>query len=600
MSNHTPSSLWSKLRHNNKPKPVPLDVSNRKTATSEQWLSCAIAPYQRTIRQAWLWDKLALGCLIGQMYCLSTLFAVLLSEHLPSEHLLPVYTIARLDGQPMWLLPCVLFCWVVRFVCLSIKDDRLATAGVALAAEQRRLLWQALGQLGMVRTQIGADGAIASYITKAPDEMMGYLRFCAQKMSAVSTPLLLAGVIAFYNLNASLLLLLTAPLVPIFMIFIGASTSKKSHEQMHALAQLGGRFLDWLRGMGTLVRIRAITIARDDIAKSAEQYRMRTMSVLKIAFLNSAVLEFLSALAIALVAVYLGFGLMGILPWSLGKVVVDYHSALFILLLVPEFYAPLRRLGMDYHAKGQALAASRVLAPFFVPTQHQPIDTVQVSHFDICLDKVRVFSHNGRSRLPPVCLNIAQGEMVCVMGESGAGKSTLLAVLLGFCDYQGVASIGGYGLMDWNKTQLRRHIGFLPQSPALLPISIADNLRLANPNACDDSLYQALAQVGLSDFVTALPDGINTLLGERGGGLSGGQAQRLALAQLLLQQADIWLLDEPSEHLDKSSKAALHQLIANLHRTQGKTIIWVSHEPIAWADKCYQIQACQHEVSDGL
>lgn len=172
-------------------------------------------------------------------------------------------------------------------------------------------------------------------------------------MTAVTTPLILAGCVAFYSPMAAVILLVTAPLVPIFMAIIGIATTRKSREQMDALAQLGGRFLDWIRGVNTLSRLGAVDIAVSDIANSSEDYRKRTMDVLKIAFLNSAVLEFLSALLMALVAVYLGFGLMGILPWAKGQLLTTYSTALFILLLVPEFYAPLRRLGRNITLKGK-------------------------------------------------------------------------------------------------------------------------------------------------------------------------------------------------------------------------------------------------------
>lgn len=560
-------------------------------ALARQWLNATIATYRPAIMQAWGLDLLSLVLLIGQMYGLSAMFAELLNAWHNNQ----------LDTQyaaALAWLPYVVICLLLRCVLLAIKDCRLSQASLVLAYSVRRLLLSALAKLGSARGLIGSDGAIASYITQAPDDMMGYLRFNAQKLTAVSTPIILAIVIAFFNLTSSLILLATAPLVPIFMILIGVSTAKKSQEQMHALAQLGGRFLDWLRGMGTLTRLNAVNVASDDIAHSAEQYRMRTMSVLKIAFLNSAVLEFLSALAIALVAVYLGFGLMGILPWATNKVVVDYHSALFILLLVPEFYAPLRRLGADYHAKGQAMAAARVLTPFFeIPTE-QTTSVPNDVHFDIYLDKLSVQT-KGRMRLPPISLDIKAGDIWCIMGQSGVGKSTLLSVLLGFCDYQGSAKIGGHEVAAWDKLSLRHHIGFLSQTPALLPLTIAENLRLAKPSASDDELYDALKQVGLDSLIDALPNKLNTLLGERGGGLSGGQAQRLAIAQLILQDACIWLLDEPTEHLDASTKNAIHKLIYQLHQRSPKTIIWVSHEPVAYA-RLYQIVKSDERASDEL
>lgn len=354
------------------------------------------------------------------------------------------------------------------------------------------------------------------------------------------------------------------------------------------MARLSGRFLDWLRGTNTLVRLLAVDVAARDIEMAATGYQKRTMSVLKVAFLNGAVLEFLSALSIALVAVYLGFGLMGILPWASGTVISSYFSALFILLLVPEFYAPLRRLGAEYHAKATATAAATALAPFIESAQKAPAATSLLSDFGVSLTDVSVVGDDGRVRLPPVSLTVNAGQRVAVLGRSGAGKSTLLSVLLGFSAYQGVARIGGAELSGLAADSLHPHIGYLPQTPALLPLSIAQNLRLAKPTAHDDELSLALEKVGLLPLISALPEGINTRLSERGGGLSGGQAQRLALAQLLLQDAKIWLLDEPTEHLDEDTKAAMVALIEQLSR--GKTLFWVTHDvPAMWLDGVYRL-----------
>ena len=292
-------------------------------------------------------------------------------------------------------------------------------------------------------------------------------------------------------------------------------------------------------------------------------------------------LEFLSALSIALVAVYLGFGLLGELPFSKGTMLISYEAALFILLLVPEFYAPLRRLGADYHIKGAAEGAAKALAPLMavVASEQMP---ARLTSTDIVLREAQVVA-DGRVRLAPTSLRIAKGERWAIMGASGSGKSTLFALLLGFVPYTGQASIGGNELLTTDMVSLRRHIGYLPQTPALLPLSIADNLRLANPDATDAQLQAVLEQVGLWTLIEALPKQLATPLNERGGGLSGGQAQRLAIAQLLLQEASIWLLDEPSEHLDEASKAQISALLARL--SVGKTLLWATHDtPAPWLD----------------
>ncbi len=495
------------------------------------------------------------------------------------------------------ILPWLAVCLFIRPVIGFVKDKWLADMGDTLANNVRKQALDAIATLGLARNAFGSDGKLATHITREPDELMGYIRFNVQKYTAVCTPVIIAIAIATKSVMACLVLLLTAPLVPVFMALIGIKTAQKSREQMDALAQLGGRFLDWLRGMNTLVRLGAVDTAKDDIKHASTAYKDSTMSVLKVAFLNSAVLEFLSALSIALVAVYLGFGLMGLLPWQAGEAVIDYQSALFILLLVPEFYAPLRRLGTEYHAQSSAIACAKVLAPLI--TQGQKTNTppkilhnTHTTTFDnpaIVLDKLSVIS-DGRVRLSDISLSILNTQKIAIIGASGSGKTTIFQVLLGFSEYQGSAKIAHQEIKDSDMATLRQRMGYLPQTPSLLPISIGENLRLAKDDASDDELWQALKDVGLFELVHALPNKLDTKLSERGGGLSGGQAGRLAIAQLVLQNADIWLLDEPTEHLDTDSKQLIHKLLHKL--STNKTVIWATHDtPVDWIDTVIHLKS---------
>lgn len=542
---------------------------------------------------AWLLDVASVLVFVGQAYVLVRIFGGWLSAFITGMPLSDEQV-----GSGLWMNLGLLFgCMVARIGIGYLKDDLLTKVGLDVATSVRGRLLHKLGKLGQDRRYFGADGALAARIIDEPDHLIGHARFHVQKMTAVTTPIILAGCISFYSVTVSLILLATAPLVPIFMALIGIATARKSREQMDALAQLGGRFLDWIRGVNTLSRLGAVDIAVSDIAASAEGYRRRTMDVLKIAFLNSAVLEFLSALSIALVAVYLGFGLMGILPWAKGQVLTNYDTALFILLLVPEFYAPLRRLGAEYHVKGQATAAAKSMAPllaFDIKRSGNAIITFQnAPAFE--LENVACYGDEGRVRLSPVTLSFAAGRRTALMGESGAGKSTILHLLLGFGDFEGDILIDdgrtSWSYRDIDVSKLQQQFGYLSQSAPLLPMSIAENLRLAKPSASDDELEAALEAVGLLTLVKELPKGLHTVLGERGGGLSGGQGQRLAIAQLLLQDAKIWLLDEPTEHLDADTAAWIWALLMTL--SQGKTVIWVTHDERLIGDegfdKIYQL-----------
>ena len=534
---------------------------------------------KRPIYMAWGLSVVSTLVLIVQSWLIAVIFADWLTQithHRPA-------TDVFFDYLP-WLMGCLLLRPLLHFC----KDQLALDAGLQVASILRKTLIEKLAQVGAARDQYGSDGGLASMVIEQCDALTGYVsRFYLQRLIVVTTPIMLLVAAATQSWIATLILLLTAPLVPVFMVLIGHATARKSRQQFAAMAQLSGRFLDWLRGTATLQRLDAIGHASQDIDASAEAYRMRTMSVLKIAFLNTAALELLAALSIALLAVYLGFGLIGILPWQKNTVPVPYQSALFLLLLAPEFYAPLRQLGADYHVKAQAEGAIAELSPLLAfasaeKTKANPFILTAPPAIDA--DNIWV-NHQQRTRLAPLSFAIAAGERLAIVGQSGSGKSTLLQIFLGFCAYQGDIFIDNQNFNTINSTQFRHQIAYLSQQTMLLPMSIADNLRLPNPTASDDKLWQILAQVGLKPLIKALPNQLDTQLGERGSGLSGGQQRRLAIAQLLLQDAHLWLLDEPTEHLDSETAAEINALLQQV--TRGKTVLWVTHDAtnLPWLDR---------------
>lgn len=550
-----------------------------ETSAVNQTLRHYAAMAKRPIYMAWGLSVVSTLVLIVQSWLIAVIFADWLTQithHRPA-------TDVFFDYLP-WLMGCLLLRPLLHFC----KDQLALDAGLQVASILRKTLVEKLAQVGAARDQYGSDGGLASMVIEQCDALTGYVsRFYLQRLIVVSTPIMLLVAAATQSWMATLILLLTAPLVPVFMVLIGHATARKSRQQFAAMAQLSGRFLDWLRGTATLQRLDAVGHASQDIDASAEAYRMRTMSVLKIAFLNTAALELLAALSIALLAVYLGFGLIGILPWQKNTVPVPYQSALFLLLLAPEFYAPLRQLGADYHVKAQAEGAIAELSPLLA---FQSAENTKANPFILtappAIDADNIWvNHQQRIRLAPLSFAIAAGERLAIVGQSGSGKSTLLQIFLGFCAYQGDIFIDNQNFNTINSTQFRHQIAYLSQQTMLLPMSIADNLRLPNPTASDDKLWQILAQVGLKPLIKALPNQLDTQLGERGSGLSGGQQRRLAIAQLLLQDAQLWLLDEPTEHLDSDTAAEINALLQQV--TRGKTVLWVTHDAtnLPWLDR---------------
>jgi len=548
-------------------------------------------PEQRRLRLALL---LALGnslLLIGQY----GLLAWLLNQWLQASFKPDFVTAA-----PPALL-CVFIalaaCMLLRPVLQYSRERLCLTASVQIRRQLRDRVLHALAQPASQLAHSDSDGELASRVLDQVDALDGYLqRYVVQAQLAVLVPLLLVAVIAPFSWLAAALLLLTAPLVPMFMIILGKAASASSRKQLLALSRLGGRFLDLVRGMRTLQQLQATAQAQEQVTQAAEGYRQRTMAVLRLAFLSSAVLEFFAALSIALVAVYLGLGLLGILPWAKEVIPVPYAGALFILLLAPEFYAPLRQLGNDYHARADAEAAMQELEPLLQQSgwQHQGEQLLQGSlPVSIAVRDLRVCSADGRLRLQLDSLHLPAGHSLLLQGASGAGKSSLLQVLLGALPYSGTLTVN-----DQDFATLKLHdwldaLDYLAQTPGFVEGSLADNLRLACPHATDTQLQQVLARVGLGDLLAER--GLDWPLAERGSGLSGGQLSRLALARLLLRDRPLWLLDEPTAHLDPDSRRQIHQLLQQLAR--GRTMILVSHSSSAldWVEQRLELAAAKDE-----
>lgn len=543
-----------------------------------------LQPYRRPLNGAW-WLAVAGAVLIVVQ---SALLARLFAGWLAGAAAIPL--LAK-------LLPWLVLCWLLRPVLNYVKERMLLRASVALRSDVRCRLLDSLARLGPARTHYGNDGALSSQVLDQVDALDGYIsRYVVQQKLAAFMPVLVAVVACYYSPLAAVLLLCTAPLIPIFMIILGEAAARKNREQLSALAQLSGRFLDLLRGLPTLRRLGAVEQAQRAVNRAAQGYRQRTMKVLSLAFLSTAVLELFASLAIALVAVYLGLGLLGVLPWAKGSVPVPYQGALFILLLAPEFYAPLRQLGSDYHDKAKAEAAMSALLPLLQAQsgEHEggkPL--VLTTAPSVSLEKIIIRGDGGRIRLSETTLQLAGGERVLLAGQSGSGKSSLLQAILGFTRYEGRIAVNGEDYAGLELSGLREQMAYLAQTPPLLPGSIADNLRLSRPDAGNAELQTALQQVELWGLVQRLPQGLNTVLGERGQGLSGGQLQRLALAQVLLRDAPLWLLDEPTAHLDEQTAADIHALLA--HLSAGKTLLLVGHnaQHLDWLDRVVTLTPAQ-------
>jgi ATP-binding cassette subfamily C protein CydD len=384
-----------------------------------------------------------------------------------------------------------------------------------------------------------------------------------------------------YSWAAGGLLLATAPLIPVFMILVGMGAESISQRHFQSLARMSAYFLDILQGLATLKLFYQSKGAENTIAAVSNNYRRRTMGVLRVAFLSSAVLEFFSSISIALVAVYLGMSYLGYFSFGLYGKPLEFAGGFFILLLAPDYYLPLRELGTHYHARAAAVgAAEEILKILAVPlpdkisgsTAWTSTDAFVIEYQDVHL----AFDGGRRPALRGANFVIRSGEQVVMIGPSGAGKTTTLNLLLGFLKPdKGRILINHAPLTALTPASWRSQIAWIGQQPVLFYGTIRENIRLGRPDASDDSIEQAARNAGALDFCRHLPAGLETVVGERGLGLSRGQAQRVALARAFLKDAPILLLDEPTAGLDAENEALVIEALKAL--AAGRTLLMLTH-----------------------
>ncbi|EGT3626031.1 cysteine/glutathione ABC transporter permease/ATP-binding protein CydD [Morganella morganii] len=465
-------------------------------------------------------------------------------------------------------------------------------AGKRLRGHIRAVVMDKLTKLGPAFIKGKPAGSWASIVLEQVEDLQDfYARYLPQISLAAFIPILILAAVFPINWGAGLILLLTAPLIPMFMILVGMGAADANRKNFSALARLSGHFMDRLKGLSTLKLFLRGDAELKVISTASEEFRSRTMSVLRMAFLSSAVLEFFAAVSIAVLAVYFGFSYLGHLDFGyygahanissstdpqIVGIPFSLFTGLFILILAPEFYQPLRDMGTHYHAKAQAVGAAEALITLLEHPEPEfvgqvPIDSIET----LSADNLEVFSVDGIRLLGPLSFELNEGERLALVGPSGAGKTSLLNALLGFLPYKGHLQINGHELSALDLAHWRQHLAWLGQEPQLFHGTVRDNVALADPTLPDDTLWHLLAEANISDFVKAQPLGLDAPVGEQSSGLSVGQAQRIALARALGQQASLFVLDEPTASLDSQSEQAVSSA---LNRAMaGKMCIMVTH-----------------------
>jgi len=500
-----------------------------------------------------------------------------------------VQRLAEGGGWAAVVWPAVAYCalgiarasgeaWGSRQVFAAARRD------VSRAREQACAALAGLSPMSRGRP---ASGLAASAIAEQADALLPWLlRYQPARWRVMVVPPLIALAVASLSWAAALILVAAAPLIPLAMALIGWRAKAASEAQLAALGGMNGFLLDRLRGLSTLRALGAVDVTARRLRASALDLRQRTLRVLRIAFLSSAALELFSALAVAFVAVYVGFHLLGQIGVGSWGRPLGLGQAVFILLLAPAFFEPLRDLSAAWHDKAAGQAALEALAalrrggaPLPGALDNPIVASPGVAPGPPAVDIEGVcFGHAGEAPVfEDAHLHVGAGEHVALVGASGAGKSTLLSIIAGLVPVQsGAVRIGGIRLDDLSATALRGRMAWIGQKPHVFSGSVHDNVALHRPGVSRDDVTTALSHAGLGPVVHhgMTPD---SPLGEGGVGLSGGEAVRLALARAAAApRADLWLLDEPTAHLDNSTALAVVDSLLCMAR--GRTLIVATHD----------------------
>jgi ATP-binding cassette subfamily C protein CydCD len=507
-------------------------------------------------------------------------------------------------AQVAGFLSILILVIVLRAVIAWGSDAASGSIAIRIKTKLREALFERLLEKGPVNAAGERSGELTNVLLEGVEALDAYYsQYLPQLVLAAVVPLITLVFVLRVDVLSGVILLITAPLIPIFMVLIGNMAQAQTRKQWNALSQMNAYFLDVLAGLKTLKTLGRSRAQVNVIADVSDRYRQVTMGVLRITFLSALALEMIATLSMAVIAVEIGLRLL------YGR--LGFDQALFILLLAPEFYLPLRMLGTRYHA-GMAgvVAAGRI----FEILETKPDDgritdngrrtiedgqnrrqTIAVGRGSedrrrtvdgridprhdpgkIELDDVR-FSYEGRqAALKGVSFDLETGRRVALVGPSGAGKSTVAALLMRFIEPgSGRITVDGKDIMQGDKDAWRAEISWLSQEPYLFHATIADNIRLARPDASLEEVVLAAKMARAKKFIESLPMGYNTMIGEWGAGLSAGQAQRIALARAFLKDAPILILDEPTANLDPTTEADLQLAMDRL--LEDRTALIIAH-----------------------
>lgn len=498
--------------------------------------------------------------------------------------------------QPLfWLLVCAL---LLRAGLAFVRDWAGQQASIRVRRSLRAELLAKLERLGPAWCQGQRAGEVSTLLLEQVEALDGFVaRYLPQMALAVGIPLIIIAFVLPQNWAVALIFLFSAPLIPLFMALVGMKAADANRRNFQALANLGAYFLDVVQGLSTLRLFQRSQGEAERIHRVSDEFRLRTMQVLRLAFLSSAVLEFFASVSIAVTAVYLGFSFLGELNFGSWSGSISLQQALFMLLLAPEFYLPLRELGTHYHAKQEAVGAADKLMQLLEEVERAPLGGEQplpASQQGVALTLEGIslrWPGAAKPLLDGLDLRLNPAEQVAIMGPSGVGKSTLMNLLLGFYPPdKGVLKVNGVALEKLAPDSWLGAVAWVSQYTTLFPGTLRDNLLLAAPEASSETLWEACRKAHADEFIERLPQGLDSRIEEGGAGLSGGQIQRIALARAFLKDAPVLLLDEPTANLDQASERLVVEALAELSR--GRTVLTLTHrwETARAADRILKLE----------
>lgn len=546
----------------------------------QKWLRAQQEPIKKLMRANIVLATLSSFILVMQTYFLATLLDKLIMQNVPRDELIP-YFLGLIIG------------FGIRAIILWAREKIGFQSGQLLRNHIRQKILDKIHLVGPATINQKPAGSWASIMLEQVENLHNfYARFLPQQSLSAIVPVVIFIAVFPLNWAAGLILMITAPLVPLFMIIVGIAAADNSQKNMDTLSRLSAQFLDRLRGLETLRLFNRTSEQTEHIENATEDFRETTMDVLKLAFLSSAVLEFFTSISIALMAVYFGFSYLGQIEFGTYNAPLTLFTGFFCLILAPEFYQPLRDLGTYYHDRAAGIGAADAIVDFLEAdylTVHQNEKAISLeSAVEISAENLVVLSTQGSALTKPLNFQIPANHNVALVGQSGAGKTSLINAILGFLPYEGSLKINGQELRESNLADWRKHIAWVGQNPLLLQGTIKENLLLGNIQANDEEINQALMHSQAKEFTDKL--GLHHEIKDGGLGISVGQAQRLAIARALLRKGDLLLLDEPTASLDaQSENLVLHALNK---ASQHQTTLMITHriEDLKQCDQIFVMQ----------